>query len=337
MIFINLLANIAPSNLNRQPYIDALTKLIVMEDPESPNTTYYSGNLSEAIRNTEGVGNFVESLNPTLFKDEDSTFPLIDVIHMRNSVINLNSILRSSYPNTSFWNRYLNGNVAQLSAQHPTLLANALCLNQNFRNITGYNRREPNLYFSKIYEAFKCTRGLNEKISINNEAHASLLNDQKNLCAVSRFKPHILQIDNNQHTVKDQHQVFRYLRDFILITLALKEKPEESTDEVLKQLESVIPDESLFAYTQTRRTDNDTSFNNLNFNRITTTLLAQSPEELTRQVNSIDSLTFNTYIKQNRLGLFDGKEVFSFFSKAFFQKFLHISNKKSVHEDASES
>ena len=223
MIFINLLANIAPSNSNRQPYIDALTKLIVMEDPESPNTTYYSGNLSEAIKNTEGNSPLVESLNPTLFKDEDSTFPLIDAIHIRNSAINLNSILRSSHPNTSFWVQYLKGNVTRLGDQHPRLLASVLCLNQNFRNITGYNRREPNLYFSKIYEAFKCTRGLNEKISINNEAHASLLNDQKNLCVVNRFKPRTLQTDSNQCTVKDQHQVFQYLRDFILITLALKE------------------------------------------------------------------------------------------------------------------
>lgn len=337
MIFINLFANIDPSNANRQPYIDALTNLVVVEDPESSTTEHYSSNLSEAVHSSQEKRLVMESLNPTLFKHEEKTFPLINAIYMRNSAININGILRSQHPNTSFWANYLRSNASYDRFAESTLLESALCPNQNDRMTVSYNRRSPNLYFSQTYEAFRHTAELNKKISINNEAHASLLSDQKNLCFIDTFNPCPLQVDDRSTTIKDQHQVFRYLRDFILITLALKAEPDEDTNEVLTRLESVIPSESLYAYTQTRRTDNDTSFSNLNFNRVTNMLLAQSTEELNSQIATIDNSTFNTYIKQNRLGLFNGKEVFSFFSKAFFQKFLHISNKKSVHENASES
>lgn len=345
MIFINLFANIAVSNMNRQPYIDALTKLITVENPDSSSTDYYSSNLSESI--TSDTDNFatMRSLNPTLFKGEESTFPLIDAIHMNNNAINIRTILRSGSPNTTFWHQYFGGNVKSngwnqtSDDQRALLLAKALFGNQRLHYSRAYNRnnrREPNLYFSTLYDAFKHTSILSKRMSINTEAHSSLLNNQKNLCVVNRFKLDPPQT-SNAHTSEGQFHTFQYLKDFILITLALKEAPDEQTSQVLEQLKDTIPDESLDAYRETRQTDNNTTFEGLDFDRITSILLAQTSAELNSQIATIDGSTVNTYIKQNRLGLFNGKEVFSFFSKAFFQKFLHISNQKSMHEDASES
>ena len=342
MIFINLFTNLASNNPNRQPYLDAISKLITMEDAESESTNYYSGEFSARVAVAESsttvdtindaTYSARKALNPTLFKDLDSTLPIINAFEMPSTntadTFGFN-FLRNTRPNATFINSCLKYNTGPEASRNNFTadghgapedsynLAQSLNLNQSSNSEYRFFRRAPNVKLAKIYKAFQKTITLNEKLNINNETHALLLNNQKNLCVVNEFKPNELLFKDTP--IHDQHTTFRYLRDFLLITLALKANPEMTLLQLMENSLIEIPQKSYLIYKDTVSTDTNETFSHLNFDRLTDILLAQSSEDLNSQIEAIENITFNTYVKQNHLGCINDKKIFSFFSKTFFE------------------
>ena len=380
MIFFNFFTNLAGTNqlLNRQPYIDSISKLLNFEDTESG---YYSNDFATSIaseirtpststrrhdpRRTQLTLKVVKALNPTLFKDAESTLPLV------NGLVILDGgggTLTSRYPAEAFYQQSLSLNTGGHHSRHGwqqgEVPEDSARIAQSLSDETGHgnNRytssdRHPNQFAGNFYKTFKTSIKLNEKIHINKEIHKQLLNDQNNLCIVDTFQSSqriFTQYAHNEE-VNGQFAAFRRLKDFICITLSLKSTIENSTNINVAQRDDPdfidlffnnlngsvdgwndpISEKSIKAYRETRKTDINPRFEHLNFDRLTNDLFNQTEDDLISQLTDIEAITFNNYIKQNHIGQINNKEIYSFFLKDFYKKFLHIKNRKGSHEDAS--
>jgi len=379
MNFLNFLTNLHSANesQSRISLLKSISELLYFNASEpttdsSPSSesnsskTYYCGALTEilALGSDDEIDSHTAkiALNPTLWKGNEATFPFINGLSRARAHLGAQEFLRTNEGHNLFLNTYLKVATSSQHSHQRTDNTNKI-LNFLFSldskildtelNITNYNNRtrgalsnnygfhrfNPNLFAANFYKYFKNSINLSEKISLNLESHKSLLNDHGNLCIVDDFN-----ITENKQPL-NQLENFKYLKDFILITLKLKEidanSPGFINDLTVGELRSTletfndISNPSIIAYYETYRTDNSPNFNELVFVKLTQLLLEQDETTLISQIEAIDNVSFNNYVKQHTLGTIDEKQIFSFFTKEFYTKFLHIRQQRGSHEDAS--